>query len=481
MVFDVNARAVYHAPTPTTRLPRRRLGQLSLAAWLAGTGRAAADCLPGGVTVPQPPTAAAADAVRAPAISVFIDVSGSMAGFVDRPHPAAHGPGAQGMGEPRAFRDVVLSLPELGAAVADQVQLFAFGSSIRPLPLAELPRATDPHFYADQDSRIQAALARMDALPEDQVSLLLTDLFLTGAEVFGGAAAIRQPLAHMLDSGRSVALAGIRSGFAGTVYDIPGVKPYREAAERPFYLLGCGPAPALATLLQRLQTELLAPLPPPADGEPRSHAVLFTHDPLRPGVLPLTLRPGGGAEPAPRLAEPVGVGAAGVRFPGGAGSAGAALGLAALANGPALLPDQFSVAGQLWAQPPGASACAPWVAIHSLPPLAQIAQAADGAPLLRVGGAELARVTPGLLFLLQARVATAGLSDMPAQTAWVRAWNLEAREAEDYVASRPRMFRTLNLREIVSMLEGIVRDRLTPRPVAEALLALEVSPPGAPR
>ena len=479
MVFDVNARAVYHAPPLTTRLPRRRLAQLSLAALLASTDRVAAACLPDGLAGVAKPPQAAATAARASVISVFIDVSGSMAGFTERPRPAAHGSVPQRVGEPRAFRDVVLSLPELGAAVADQVQLFAFGTTIRPLALAELPRAADPHFYADQESRIQTALARMDALPDDQVSLLITDLFLTGEEVFGGAAAIRQPLAHMLDSARSVALAGVRSGFAGTVYDIPGVKPYRDAAERPFYLLGCGPAPVLTALLHRLQTELLDPLPAPADGEPRSHAVLFTHEPLQPGLLPLQLLPTGKAEPAPRLAEPISADASGVRFPGAAGSAEATLPLADLANGPALLPDQFSVTTQLWAQPPGAAACSPWLPIHSLPPLAQLAQAANGTPLIRVGGPELARVTPGLLFLLRAQVATVGLSAAPAQTAWVRAWNLEARDAEDYVASRPRMFRTLNLREIVSMLEGIVRDGLTPHPVAQALLAFEISPLGA--
>ena len=204
--------------------------------------------------------------------------------------------------------------------------------------------------------------------------------------------------------------------------------------------------------------------------------MLFTHDPLRPGVLPLTLRPAGKAEATPALAGPVSAKATGIRFPDAAGTADAALSLAELAQGPALLPDQFTVTTQLWAQPPGASGCGHWIEIHSLPPLAQVSQAADGGPVLRVGGTGMGRVTPGLLFLLQARVETAGLSDAPAQTAWVRAWNLEAREAQDYVASHPRMFRTLNLREIVSMLEGIVRDGLRPQPVAAALLAFQVTP-----
>ena len=237
------------------------MGRLAIAAALSAAARpASAACLPAGVTPAEPVAEPAAASPRAPVVSVFIDVSGSMAGFVDRPRPGLPA------GEPRAFRDVVLSLPELGSAIADQVELFAFGTTIRPLPLAALARAAEPHFYADQDSRIQTALSRMAELPPDQVGLLITDLFLTGEEVFGDAAAIRRPLAQMLDSGRGVALTGIRSGFSGTVYDIPGVQPYRNATERPFYLVGCGPPAVLSALLRRLNTELLAPLPPPDDG-----------------------------------------------------------------------------------------------------------------------------------------------------------------------------------------------------------------------
>jgi hypothetical protein len=75
--------------------------------------------------------------------------------------------------------------------VADRVALLSFGRTIKPLAIADLGRATRPEFYSEQDSRIQDALARMDALPADEIGLLVTDLFLTGDEIFGGAAAIR--------------------------------------------------------------------------------------------------------------------------------------------------------------------------------------------------------------------------------------------------------------------------------------------------
>ncbi len=464
-------------------VPRRRALQLAMAAPLllrARPGLAAASCLPTGVeSLPLSTPSTPAPTVRAPAASVFIDVSGSMAGYVARPRAAPAGHPADA-GEPKAFRDVVLSLPQLAASVADSLHLFAFGKTIRPIAITDLARASDPRFYADQDSRIQDALGRMNALPPDEVGLLITDLFLSGDEVFAGAASLRAPLASMLDGGRSIALVGVRSGFAGTVYDIPGVKPYTAATERPFYLMATGPMPAVSALLQRLRTELLSPLPPTRDGGPRFNTVVFTREPFRGGPVPLPMGPSGRAAVAPSLTPELGEDVSRIRFPAAAGTATASIPLQAIAWRDALLPDRFSVSEGLWAQPPGSggqSVCnGHWLDIHSLSGLAQVTPGSNAGGLsLTVGGPALARATPGLTFLLRARVATAGLSETPEQTAWTRAWNLETREAEAFVASRPQMFRTLNLKEIIGMLEGILRDGIVPRPLGEALLAFQVS------
>ena len=425
---------------------------------------------------------------RAPAATVFLDVSGSMAGYVARPatvppaRPVARGAQPQRVSpprapEPRAFYDVVQSLPQLASSVADRLALFAFGKTIRPMPLADLNRAGTPAFYSDPDSRIQDALSRLEALPTDEIGLLVTDLFLTGEEVFGGAAAIRAPLAKILESGRSIGLVGIRSGFLGKVYDIPVVGTYAGASERPFFIVATGPLPIVSRLIRRMQTELLDPLPPPQDGEPRYHSTIFTHSPLTGGPSALPLRPEGKAEAAPGLAPDAGD-IARIRFPGGTGSATAPLDLQNLSQPSVLLPNRFSIAEEVWVQPPGTTATTAcdkrWLAVHSLPRLAKEEEEKAGMPVIRVGPDGLNRVTPGLTFLLNARLTAEGLSDNPAQTAWVRAWNLEPREAEAYVASKPSMFRTLNLREIVSMLEGLVRDKMTPRPVGQAIMAFQV-------
>ena len=411
-----------------------------------------------------------------------------MAGYVARarsaplrpsPGRAPAQPRGPDVSEPRTFNDLVQSLPQLGAAVADRVAILSFGRMIKPLAIADLSRATRPEFYSEQDSRIQDALARMDALPADEIGLLVTDLFLTGDEIFGGAAAIRAPLARLLDSGRAIALMGIRSGFAGTIYDIPVVRTYALASERPFYLLASGPAPLLARLMRRIETELLTPLAPPPDGLPRYHATLFTHTPLPGGPAVLAMRAREPAQSIPPDALDLSLGAAFLKFPAAAGTATAEVPLGTLGEPFALLPDLFRIEQSLWLAPPrsgGLSACQDrWIEARSFPAVFELGTAAAGAPMLTIGGPNLAQLTPNVVFLAGARVIGTGLSDAPASTGWARAWNLETREAEAYTATRPQMFRTLNLREIVSMLEGLVRDRMEPTVVGEAILALQVS------
>lgn len=480
------------------RLSRRRAVALaSLAsAFLIRPVIASSACLPpevfapsfignslGGLKEPKP---------VAPLMTVFLDVSGSMAGYVARPRPAVPGrqtapgrsvtpPRPSELGEPRTFYDLVQTLPQLSASVADKTAFFTFGRSIKPLPLADLGRATRPEFYGDPDSRIQDALARMDELSPDTLGLLVTDLFLTGEEIFGGAAAIRAPLARVLGSGRSVGLVGIRSGFSGTIYDIPIVKTYGGAVERPFYLLITGPGAVVARFIRLLETELLSPLATASDGQPRHHATLFTHKPFSSIPIPLVVATpeGGAAAEGPAHALDVGSDVPFLRFSGAAGRASATIPVRQFSEGPALVPDQFRVEEQLFFQRPhggsrGDACIDRWVEVRSLPKLAQIDTNSDGTPVLTVGGANLSRITPGVTFFLRSRVSVTGLSEMPRQTAWARSWNLEAREAESYVASQPKMFRTLNLREIVTMLEGTVRDQIVPYVLGESLLAFEV-------
>jgi hypothetical protein len=327
------------------------------------------------------------------------------------------------------------------------------------------------------ESRIQDALAQMHALPADELGLLVTDLFLTGEELFGGAAAIRAPLARILESNRSIGLMGIRSGFYGTIYDIPGVRTYSGASERPFFLVATGPATAVARLFRRVETELLGPLPPTSDGQPRSFATIFSRTPFLAGPLPVLLAPVAPAAEASSLVPDLGSQVRRVAFPSALGSASGPIAIKELTSGPVLLPDLFRVDETVWAEAPrGArAACGErWIPIRSLPSSLASIDLSGASPMLSVGGPALARVPPGVPFIIYAKVSATALSESPAATAWTRVWSLEPREAEAFTSSRPRFFKTLHLREVAAMLEGLVRESITPHPVGEMILAFQV-------
>jgi len=407
-----------------------------------------------------------------------------MAGYVAPPRQASPPtPGASRqqarapaeIPEPRTFRDLVLSLPQIASTGADRVSMLAFGSTVRPLPLSDLARAGRPDFYRDAESRIGDALSRLEALAPEEVGLLVTDLFLTGEEIFGGAAAIRAPLSRILGDGRAVGLMGIRSGFSGAIYDIPGVRTYDGAVERPFFVVATGPLPAVARLLRRIEVEILAPLPPTADGTPRFHTTVYSRTPLSGATLALAPTPDAPAVSASNLVMGLGPEVRQVSFPSAAGTASLRVPLSDLSIASVLLPDLFGVEEAVWAESSARAACGDrWLRIRSLPGPLSAMTVRNGDPVLAVGGPSLSRVPPGIPFFLQARVTATGISDTPSATAWTRTWNLEAREAEAFVATRPRFFRTLHLREVAIMLETLVREDFRPQPIGEALLAFQV-------
>jgi hypothetical protein len=458
-------------------VPRR----IALAAGLAAVCRSwpvEAACLP-----TKPVQSLASDPVilgesaRVPGATIYLDVSGSMQGYLNPPPMVAPGRPAS-VGEPRVYRDVVLGLPQLLLGIAEQTKVFAFGQTIRPVPAAALGSIGRPDFYKDKSSRIQDALQQMEALPVGEVGMVVTDLFLSGDAILRGSE-LRGPLARMLDGGRAVGLIGIRSGFSGLVSDLPGTRPYPDATERAFYLLVAGPPATVARLVRRLNTEFLAPVPAPADGGARHHATIFAHAAGAPDPAPLAFAATNGAMPARDLLSDAGPGVARFRFgPGGSGVLTAEVPTGRSAESPVLLPDSWRIAQVVWGEHRNGAdqACAQrWTRLDSFETPARLVDGPAGRPVITISGATIARSRPSQVFLLRVEVSSAGLGSNPAETQWTRAWSFDPRATEELVKSRPRFFPTLNLREIAIMLEGLVRERLTPRPLAFGLLGLQVA------
>jgi len=455
---------------------------------------ASASCLPTDALPPpqssQPPRPVVQGQFRAQAATVFLDVSGSMRGYVAPPRQPVRGRRADT--EPRVFREIVLSLPRILGPLAEKASLYQFGEDIRVMPTSALSDATrpdayagNPGFYRAKKSRIQDVLARIEQMPPDELGIAITDLFLSGEDILNGAA-LRSPLARILESGRAIAVIGIRTGFNGPIFDLPGMPSnfsFADAYERPFFIIAAGPLPAVSRLTRQLELEYLAPLAEPVDGR-RYHATIFTRHPLEGDSRRLELVPVGGVEKATDIVPWAGdPSLQRFRYVDRAGELMASFSADRSDHAPVLLPNQFEAREHVWSdrrvpaggKPPPCDGR--WLEIRSLPKLHSLVRDRTGANFLKIGGEGFSRVSHLPSFLIHVEVLASGLSADPAATRWTREWSFDASATQRVLnESREKMFPTLNLREISVMLESLVRDELaTPTRVAQALVAFQVA------
>ncbi len=427
---------------------------------------------------------------RAQAAAVFLDVSGSMRGYVAPPRQPVKGRRADT--EPRVFREIVLSLPRLLGPLADKVSLYQFGEDIRAMPASALSDSTrpdayagNPGFYRAKKSRIQDVLGRIEQMPPEELGIAITDLFLSGEDILNGAA-LRIPLARILEGGRAISVIGIRTGFNGPIFDLPGLPSsfsFADAYERPFFVIAAGPLPAVSRLTRQLEIEYLAPLAQPADGR-RYHANIFTRRPLDGVSRRLELKPSGGVEKAPDIvpwADDQSLQR--FRYVQRSGELTASFSAERSDHAPVLLPNQFEAREIVWSDRRVAPGSKPlpcddrWLKIGSLPRLSTLGHDNMGTNILKIGGEAFSRVSHLPSFLIHVEVLASGLSADPAATSWTRDWSFDASATQRVLdSSREKMFPTLNLREISVMLESLVRDELAaPTRVADALVAFQVA------
>jgi hypothetical protein len=412
-----------------------------------------------------------------------------MRGYVAPPRQLARGRRADT--EPRVFREIVLSLPRILGPLADRTTLLQFGEDIRPMPASALSDATRPEayagspaFYRAKKSRIQDVLARIEQMHPEELGIAITDLFLSGEDILNGAA-LRSPLARILEGGRAISVIGIRTGFNGPIFDLPGLPSnfsFADAYERPFFIIAAGPLPAVSRLTRQLELEYLAPLAQPADGR-RYHATIFTRRPLEGVSRRLELVPAAGVETAtgilPWAADPS---LQRFRYINRAAELTAGFSAERSDHAPVLLPDQFKVRELIWSDRRISTGAKPrceerWVKISLPSQLSSLGNDIAGTNILKIGGEGISRFSHIPSFLIHVEVLASGLSTDPAATRWTREWSFDAGATQRVLdSSREKMFPTLNLREISVMLENLVRDELAaPTPVAEALVAFQVA------
>jgi hypothetical protein len=207
--------------------------------------------------------------------TVYVDRSGSMVGYIK---------GATSVDSPLV--NLLGTMPTILSSMARKVSYRAFGESLTG-PIADGANVTNKSEFFNcancdnDDSRLNLALDRIAANP-NEMGILISDLWFKNSEISTtGIAALKVPLAQILESGRMISIYGFDAPFDGNIYDLPTAtpnvvqtKPY--TGRHPLYLLVVGTKEQNLAFQDALKKAPVEKIGRGADGISRVH---FTVNP----------------------------------------------------------------------------------------------------------------------------------------------------------------------------------------------------------
>lgn len=171
-------------------------------------------------------------------VTVYIDASGSMAGYVKGATEAE-----------RPLHDLVASLPDLFPAGSSPVTYKSFGSRIRPVGVGKQRELLEPGFFScrgrsadcdNKETRLDIVMREVEG-QRDSLAVIVTDMwFADPSSVTSGLVPLAAPLENILADGRAISVFGIPAPFHGTIYDLPGGASAPFSGKRPLMLLAIG-------------------------------------------------------------------------------------------------------------------------------------------------------------------------------------------------------------------------------------------------
>ena len=390
------------------------------------------------------------EVTRASNFTVYIDRSQSMAGF-----------NRGATQDLRALGDLLALISER-ATEYQNAEFYAFGKEIKEIPASQLASfgSTAPfdcQSCDNQESRLDNVLKAATTAGKDTVSLIITDLWLDNRSLTATPQiALGQPLRQALQDGMSIGVIGILAPFNGAVYDVPGVGTYRGAKELPLYVLAIGPEEDISNFQINLKQSGGSSF-----SSDRMNYSLFSKEPNNP-VIPAQLRAIGAGASRNLISEDQAL--------RGVDQYLLQLGVAGAQNGrlgkTIRLNDtlreglvwwgnlaEFTNAWQLNADA-DLEACGAdtWTEISGIRGLWQLRP--DGEQATFSFGPEIqSQLLPGNVYYLETHVGSSQLAVPNKANQWMRDWSLDAENARQLVDAQEPAFKTLNLRELTTILE----------------------------
>lgn len=432
---------------------------------LAACSDKPAPCLPAEAAVWTPQDRSATVKAATGPVDVYVDGSGSMAGFI-RGATAAD----------RPLQDLVARLPWIAGSAAEGragTSYALFGRTIHPVAAGrETSLATDAPYACtgaakgacdNQESRLDTVLQKIKAQPADRLAVVVTDLWLSGADLPGGPTALGAPLSEMLQAGRSLGVLGIKAPYKGLIYDVPNAPPYAGASGHPLFVLLIGPVDRVAAFHDRLTRAGEG-----AAVKQGANWSLFTLSPgLQPSAdaRPLKVAPGRALSERPALPPRPDLSVQQLRLSRTVAIRAAARG--ERGSGEAVFtaaPDTSMRPGAVWRgaltpvtfiwrlKSPGAICHAKaWTPVGAY--TGGWTQGPQGARFTLKPEEAASQLPAGKTYLLVGGLKRNGLESPNAANRWMRGWSMNASTAPAVLASKPAFFPTLNLADTADLLE----------------------------
>lgn len=394
-------------------------------------------------------------------IQVYIDGSGSMAGFA-----------AGATSDVRPMGDLIDTVRRTAQNGHAPVQFFAFGSKIAPIPRGSEGAsryATTAAYNCkgcdNKESHIDAVLRQAAAGDPSNLYVIVTDLWLDNKQFTGSSqVALGGPLTDMLRQGRAVGVLGVRAPFRGKITDFPTPGVYADASEHPLFVLLIGPAGQVQAM-----RDALAHAGSPAFQPERTRYSLFV---TRPGNIEVSAQllssaGGGAARSVSILPEYMqGQQQFKLRLDEAKSRNGRIEGVVDAGAGVrdnSVWSGELKASTRVWRlQDEGAlRGCArsAWTEVAPL----QGAWRAEGGHQARLtlSPQTAASLAPGHAYYVAGYLGVRKLETPNPADNWMREWSFSAAQEQALRKRRPRFFPTLNLADLASSMEAAL-DRAAP-------------------
>lgn len=410
--------------------------------------------------------------VKADTATIYVDRSGSMVGYLN---------GADN--DNRPFQALLGNLPTVAKIAGVEAQFRAFGRTISdPISVADAKAMQSPAYYrcAAAAGACESSESHLDqvfqmvAANKDELAIVVTDLWYDNSmDGTGGPSALQEPLTQILAEGRSVALYGIEAPFKGQIYDIPtggtAETSVPHTGTHPLYVLVIGTKNDVMELDRQMERSGARVIREGLQSGAIKRSV-FTIDPGQ--VSPMNAKPiATGDDPDVRLrpfesfptikVQQFVLNAENARKPG-ANTKKQAMWTAP--KDADFLPHSvwqgdLEANVRVW-QRIGDDPCGKWIDNGYLVEDAALnrAQGGTGQFTFALSKAELMRKMrrPGV-YLLSGELKRVSVDSPNAANAWANNWSFAAQDSGTVMKATGPMFPTLNLNEVMRIMENALR------------------------